>query len=68
MAARRKSAKPVTPALIAAMKGRAALVTALDSNPIVRQRLVERLTTVISHKGIPIAVLHLVAQVLEEYR
>lgn len=42
-----------------------AMATSLDSNPIVRQKLKERIIASIEHPGIPVAVLHQVAQCIE---
>lgn len=64
MAARKKTTKPVAAELTKAM---GALQTSLDGNPIIRQKLVERLTKVIERQSIPVAVLRLIIQTLEEY-
>lgn len=49
------------------MSKRKALATSLDNNPIVRQKMVERLTKAAGRRDIPIAVLHQMAQVLEQW-
>lgn len=41
------------------------MVTSLDSNPIVRQKLKERIVKAIERPGIPVVVLHQVAQCIE---
>lgn len=44
---------------------RRALETSLDSNPRVRQLLIERLTKAMADDKLPVAVLHQMLQVLE---
>lgn len=46
---------------------RRALQTMLDNNPIVRKKMVERVALAATRKAIPVAVLHTIAQTLEQW-